>query len=202
MVTGFAYDSLDKAAPLFATDRIKVHTSGPDGGPQVSSSCVMTAPDGEQPTFSEVDPNMLQSQTLLGPQTVQLLVDHSFEDPAKRSTYTACLPASTAHTQLVADPASITDHPFVGIGVPHPWLKDEMIPVCVWEAEPGTAYVLQAGNSWRCFSGDLVPGQCGELKEFLDRSSKKGSNILVDFDTQSSPCELDFKMDGTFELAN
>jgi hypothetical protein len=102
----------------------------------------------------------------------------------------------------VADPSSTIEFPFVGIGVAHPWRKDEMIPVCVWEAEPGTAYVLQAGNSWRCFSGDLVPGQRGELKEFVGHSSKKGSNFLVNFDRQSSPCQLKFKMGGTFELTN
>jgi hypothetical protein len=99
MVTGFAYDSLDNAAPLYATGMIKVHTSGPNGGPQALSSCVMTAPDGEQPTFlATLDPNILQGQGLLGPQSVQLLVDSSFEDPAKRSMYTGCSPASTART--------------------------------------------------------------------------------------------------------
>ncbi|KAF2825091.1 hypothetical protein CC86DRAFT_407329 [Ophiobolus disseminans] len=124
---------------------------------QAQSRLKGTTPDG-------LGPWIWMSQALLGPQSVELLVDCSFEDSAKRK------------------------YPFVGISFPHPWLKVEMTPVCVWEAEPGTAYALQPGNSWRCFFG--------ELKEVLDQSSKNGSSFPLNIDKLSSPCRPEFKMNG------
>lgn len=85
------------------------------------------------------------------------------------------------------------DSPFVGLGIPNPYAREEIIPIVSWEAVPGSVYDLKPNSIWHCARGKSIHGTILDLDQWHVKAS-------VEFSSEDSQTELIYERNGTFTV--
>jgi hypothetical protein len=84
----------------------------------------------------------------------------------------------------------ILEFPFVGLGVPNP-PRDAIIPIAVWEAIPGTMYILKPSSTWQCVCANL------RAREIVDPNTWD-QKATIEFRQPGMEKSIIFEANGTF----
>ena len=84
-----------------------------------------------------------------------------------------------------------SDKPFVGVGIPNPHNKEDIIPVVSWIAVPGSLYELRSDLTWYCSIGTSLHGMIVDPDDYHVK-------IKVKFSDVSSQTEVIYEENGSF----